>query len=415
MGQSSSNLPQYPDLEADKFPIEEGSKVQLKDGRYIGYKEFGHPNGKYIIFLFHGFPGSRLFCHPDNENAKELNVKIITIERPGFGLSSPHPGRTFLSWADDVAEFADLLHIEKFSIIAYSSGGPFGLSCLYKIPQRIISAAIVSSICPREVPDITKEMPTQFKLAWWLAGNMPSSLKSIVKMTASDFLKNPVKTGRNDWSNYHQVDFETYTSTPEIEKRFIESGLEIYKRKQWVSESEEYALWGKPWGYQLKDIKCKNVTVYQGKLDRGTTFQMGSYIHSQIEGSKSVFPDNKGHLFFFEAWHEMINTAIECANNLDETNKTLKEEEKKEKIEDKESKEEKKEEKEQIKEEIKQQKGEKEQVKEEQKEEKKRINHYWCNTISSASASEWNSSSFFFRGVSPWTPALRRRSSSASV
>ncbi len=78
------------------------------------------------------------------------------MERPGFGLSSPHPGRTFLTWADDVAEFADLLNIKKFSIIAYSAGGPFGISCLYKMPERIISAAIVGSVSPREAPNITK-------------------------------------------------------------------------------------------------------------------------------------------------------------------------------------------------------------------------------------------------------------------
>lgn len=58
----------------------------------------------------------------------------------------------------------------------------------------------------------------------------------------------------------------------------------------------------------IHDIQCENVTIYHGKLDVGTTIEMGEYLHQQIKNSKAIFSENKGHLFFFDIWDEVIET-----------------------------------------------------------------------------------------------------------
>jgi pimeloyl-ACP methyl ester carboxylesterase len=101
---------------------------RLRDGRALGYAEYGDPGGT-PVFFFHGSPGSRLQRHPDASIASELGTRIITIDRPGYGLSDFQPERTLLDWPADVAQLADALHIERFAAIGLSGGGPYLLAC----------------------------------------------------------------------------------------------------------------------------------------------------------------------------------------------------------------------------------------------------------------------------------------------
>lgn len=102
--------------------------VTLKDGRKMGYVEYGDPNGK-PIFYFHGLPGSRLDAGYLQQIALREQYRLIGIDRPGMGLSSPVSGRSILSWTDDVEAVADSLNIDNFSIIGHSGGAPYVAAC----------------------------------------------------------------------------------------------------------------------------------------------------------------------------------------------------------------------------------------------------------------------------------------------
>jgi len=89
--------------------------IKLKDGRLLGYAEYGAPEGK-PIFYFHGFPGSRLdwpLFDTADAIAARLNARIIAVDRPGTGLSDFKRDRKILDWPDDVIELADALQIDR--------------------------------------------------------------------------------------------------------------------------------------------------------------------------------------------------------------------------------------------------------------------------------------------------------------
>src|SRR5215471_4610530 len=90
--------------------------ISLRDGRTLGYAEYGDPNGK-PVFFFHGLPGSRLQRHPDESIATGLGARLITIDRPGYGLSDFQQARTLLDWPDDVTQLANSLRIDQFAAI----------------------------------------------------------------------------------------------------------------------------------------------------------------------------------------------------------------------------------------------------------------------------------------------------------
>jgi len=79
--------------------------ITLADGRVLAYTEHGDPHG-FPVFFFHGNPGSRHMCHPDRRIAATLGVRIITPDRPGYGLSDFQSGRRLLDFAEDIEMLA---------------------------------------------------------------------------------------------------------------------------------------------------------------------------------------------------------------------------------------------------------------------------------------------------------------------
>ncbi|MBI4571246.1 MAG: alpha/beta hydrolase, partial [Chloroflexi bacterium] len=85
-----------------------GQAIILRDGRRLGYAEYGSRTGR-PLFFFHGFPNSRVLGRLFQQAAARRGVRIIALDRPGFGLSDFMRGRTLAGWPDDVVEAADAL------------------------------------------------------------------------------------------------------------------------------------------------------------------------------------------------------------------------------------------------------------------------------------------------------------------
>jgi pimeloyl-ACP methyl ester carboxylesterase len=147
-------------------------QVRLGDGRLLGYAEYGDPLGK-PIFHFHGWVSSRLEFGPNHETARSLGARVISIDRPGCGLSDFKPGRKILDWPDDVAELADALGIDRFAVSGWSFGGPYVVACAYKIPHRLTAAGIIAGTTPLNRPGATRGMMQPARMTLWLGGKAP--------------------------------------------------------------------------------------------------------------------------------------------------------------------------------------------------------------------------------------------------
>lgn len=90
--------------------------IVLPDQRRLGYAEYGSLNGHAILCL-HGLPGSRIDFARFEASAREVGARIISIDRPGIGLSTPHPRATMLSIAKDVGCLVDALGLQSFAVL----------------------------------------------------------------------------------------------------------------------------------------------------------------------------------------------------------------------------------------------------------------------------------------------------------
>ncbi|MQM21645.1 hypothetical protein Taro_054689 [Colocasia esculenta] len=125
-------------------------RIQLKDGRYLAYRENGVPkeNAKYKIVFIHGFYSCRHDVLPLSQDvAQGLGIYMVTFDRAGYGESDPNPKRTEKSTCLDVEELADQLHLgSKFYAIGFSMGGQAVWGCLKHIPHRLAGAALLTPV-----------------------------------------------------------------------------------------------------------------------------------------------------------------------------------------------------------------------------------------------------------------------------
>ncbi|WP_411826789.1 alpha/beta fold hydrolase [Luteolibacter sp. AS25] len=116
-------------------------------GQRLAWCEYGDPNGA-PVFYYHGWPSSRLQANLAHDLAKERNLRLIAMDRPGMGQSTLIENRKLEDWPALIASFADHLGIEKFGQIGVSGGGPYVLACAAAIPERLTASAVLAGMVP---------------------------------------------------------------------------------------------------------------------------------------------------------------------------------------------------------------------------------------------------------------------------
>ena len=70
------------------FPIGATKTAATQDGRNLAYLEVGDPHGPLVIHN-HGGPSSRLEARLLANSASKNRLRLICVDRPGMGRSSP--------------------------------------------------------------------------------------------------------------------------------------------------------------------------------------------------------------------------------------------------------------------------------------------------------------------------------------
>jgi pimeloyl-ACP methyl ester carboxylesterase len=127
--------------------------VGVSGGRSLTVESSGAPEG-LPIFLLHGTPGSRSGPKPRSSVLYRLGVRLISYDRPGYGLSDRHEGRSIADAATDVLAIAEDLQLGEFGVVGRSGGGPHALACVALLGERVRSAAVLVGLAPRDASDL---------------------------------------------------------------------------------------------------------------------------------------------------------------------------------------------------------------------------------------------------------------------
>ena len=115
----------------------EVTTVPTNDGRRLAYLEAGDPTGPLVLHN-HGGPGSRFEAQLLSDSAARNGIRLVCVDRPGMGRSTPQKARTFSGWAADLMTVADALGCHEFGVTGWSEGGPWALAAAaYLDPARL--------------------------------------------------------------------------------------------------------------------------------------------------------------------------------------------------------------------------------------------------------------------------------------
>ena len=121
----------------------------LADGRSLRVHDSGSAGPvAFTVLWHHGSPQTGEPLEPLVRAATARGIRLISYARPGYGGSSPHPGRTVADAANDVAQLAAALGDTHLGLLAASGGGPHALACAALLPHLVPATAVIAGIAP---------------------------------------------------------------------------------------------------------------------------------------------------------------------------------------------------------------------------------------------------------------------------
>lgn len=277
---------------------QEVESIQLPDGRELGFAEYGDPDGRPVLF-FHGMPGSSRLHADMAEVAVRSGVRLVAVDRPGYGLSTPQPGRTLLGWADDIAVLTKALDISKFAIVGFSGGSPYALSCAFKHPGHLTKIALVGTFAPLEAPGITESLSPATSALYALAQSNPGELRNTLAAIAPSptALLSAMSATLPEWDK------------GQVGKRIAEFEAEYAQTLRGGIEgiSSDFVLVSGSWGFSPDEINTET-HLWSGTLDQNTPPAMTYYLAKQLPNCHAHILPDEGHLSLYVHWEEILKS-----------------------------------------------------------------------------------------------------------
>jgi len=280
----------------------ESQSVSLRDGRRLGYAEYGAADGT-PGFYFHGHPGSRLEPRFADAAAAGAGLRVIALDRPGYGLSDFQSGRRILDWPVDVAEVADALGLDRFGVLGSSGGGPYALVCAHALPGRVTRAGVISSVGPYDAPGATDGMRWQNRVGFQLSARFPPLARLVMSSMARQLRRRPERTLDAIAQAMSPRDAEI-ARRPEVREILAADIAEAFRRGP-RGAALDVVLLGRPWGFRLDEIQTE-VHLWQGEADVLVPPAMGRHLAAQLPDCRATFFPGEGHLLFVDHMAEII-------------------------------------------------------------------------------------------------------------
>jgi len=271
------------------MPPAPSGTLELSDGRRLTYDDVGAPDGRPIVYL-HGCPDCRLTRHPDDELAAAIGVRLIAVDRPGYGGSDAPRDWTRRSTAEDVVALLAQLNIDRSAVLGWSSGGQIALACAAVAPERVAAVGLVASTVPTPFDGDAGAVAADMLPFVAPEGLDPAlALENIREAKSDAYLRDldsvPALAGRLALAM--QVAIANGSSGAEFDLRNLMT----------------------PWDIDLGAIE-QPVTLWYGELDDVVDPAIGTALASALPNSHLEIVEDASHLLLLTQWTTLLESLV---------------------------------------------------------------------------------------------------------
>lgn len=283
----------------------EGGEYGVKIGeRTLHCSVYGIQDGFVDpVIYFHGYPGCRLEASLAHTLASQLGLTILAIDRPGFGGSSNDPGRTFVSFADDVIAVADFFKINTFSILAVSGGAPYGCACAYKFPDRVQKLVLVSGMGEVRTKALLREMIFLNRVLLSVGMVMPGLAAGCVGAIAWWIRAYPAHFAW--WLRLVLRGEDRRAARGNSFSEMIKVNVGEALRPGVEGAVKDFSLLVQPWDFSIEEIKVP-VSVWHGTADEYVPYEMGVDYTSRIPNAILQTIEGQGHFMIIPLLQKIL-------------------------------------------------------------------------------------------------------------
>jgi pimeloyl-ACP methyl ester carboxylesterase len=283
--------------------------IRVREGRQLGIAEFGPANGRAIVW-FHGTPGARRQI-PNEARliAAAEGIRIIGLDRPGVGLSTPHLYGAIADLVPDLEIVLDRLSIGELSVIGLSGGGPYALAAAHGLGSRVRSVGVLGGVVPTRGPDgmggglvgvATKFAPVL------------STFRRPLGLVLTGVIRAAMPVGHQALGLYARISPEgdrKVLEQPEIAAMFLDD-LSTNGGRSMQAAVDDAILFTRPWGFDHRQVH-QRVTWWHGDADNIVPLRHAQHFVPRLPNAELRLRHGESHLGGLGATHEVLQTIVE--------------------------------------------------------------------------------------------------------
>lgn len=288
-------------------PALEGN-VAVGDGRRMSFAEYGSRTGPAIVWM-HGTPGARRQIPLEaRAYAEEHGLRIIGIDRPGIGSSTPHLYERLGDWTDDLEVLLDALAIDTVRLIGLSGGGPYVLAAGARLSSRVHAVGVLGGVAPTTGPDAAAGGIIQLAVA--LAPVLRTARVPMgVALTQAIRLARPVAgPGLDLYAAVQPAGDKNLLGRPEFKAMFLDDLLNG-SRFQTSAPIHDLILFTRDWGFSLSEVTVP-VRWWHGDADHIVPFRHGQHVVDRLPDATMSVIDGESHLGGLGIAEDVISTLM---------------------------------------------------------------------------------------------------------
>jgi pimeloyl-ACP methyl ester carboxylesterase len=288
-------------------PALEGT-IAVRDDRRLSFAEYGSRRGPAIVWM-HGTPGARRQIPLEiREYADRHGVRIIGLDRPGIGSSTPYLYPEVLDWTGDLEIVLDTLAIDTVRLVGLSGGGPYVLAAGAALPDRVHGVGVLGGVAPTRAEDAADGGIIQLAVALaplLVVARVPLG----VALTQGIRLVRPFAGPALDvYAAVQPPGDRNLLSRPEFKAMFLDDLLNG-SRFQTSAPIDDLILFTRSWGFDLSDVGVP-VRWWHGEADHIVPFRHGQHVVDRLPDATMSVIDGESHLGGLGIAQDVVETLM---------------------------------------------------------------------------------------------------------